>query len=514
MGRMNVKTLSAQILQFCEAYSEVKFYPYQRVFGIRFITSVLLNDGDEITALFCRQSGKTETVASVVGGLAIILPFLSKLGAYKDDERLQRFRGGFWVGIFAPIKEQADIPFERTRARLSTNSAVQIMKNPNLGLDPDNPFDSNNGTTIVLTNGSLIRSRSASDQSSIEGQTYHLIILEECQGISNSKIRKSIHPMAAATNGTLVKIGTPTTNKGDFYDSIQRNRRMFEAGSVKSHFQFDWQVAAHYNKNYAKYVNKEKYRLGEDSDEFRMSYRLHWILERGMFVTPDLFEDLGYDFIDPDIPIELHKNVPFEINFGKRDSFQTAGIDFGKSGDSTVVTILEQGPVLQGGFYGKRILNWLEIYGDNYESQFYQIVDFLNYYNVMRIYADATGVGDGVCDRLYSALRNIEVEPIHFSLQANSEMAKSLAMEFQAKRLRYPNGPEAKKQITQRRFLQQFLDFEKIYNGQYLVCEHPDEKGAHDDYCWSLILANSAMETTTELPYVETGSNVFYTATR
>jgi len=505
MPKADITRLSSQILKFCEVYSEKTLYPYQKKFALRMIRSILLNDGDEITALFSRQSGKTETVATVVGGMLIILPYLAKLDVYKHDTRLQRFRAGVLFGIFAPIKEQADITFTRIGMRLETKTAEKIMKNPNLGLDPEDPFTSNNGTTIALTNGSIVRSRSASVQSNIEGQTYHVIICEETQDISNSKLRKSIHPMAAATNGTLIKIGTPTTSKGEFYDAIQRNKRLEAQGGVQSHFEFDYRVAAYYNDLYAKYVEKEKYRLGTESDEFRMSYRLHWILERGMFVAPYLFEELGYDFNYTDEAQE-----PFAIEYFKKDGYQTAGIDFGKTADSTVVTILEQGPVLDGGFYGKRVLAWLEIQGDDYEEQFYQILDFLNNYNVKVIYADATGVGDGVTDRLYRALEHIQVEPIHFSTQANSEMMKSLAMEFQAKRIRYPNDADAKRTIEQRRFTQQFLDFEKSYNGQYMVCSHPDEKGAHDDYCWSLALANHAMEAETELPSVEQGANVFY----
>jgi hypothetical protein len=318
--------------------------------------------------------------------------------------------------------------------------------------------------------------------------------------------------MAAATNGTLVKIGTPSTTKGEFYDSIQRNKRIYAAGGVQSHFEFDYRIASHYNPLYGRYVEKEKYRLGEDSDEFRMSYRLHWILERGMFVSPAIFDSMGFDFKKS----ESEEPVPYEIVTSRRGTYQTCGIDFGKNSDSTVVTILEQGPVLDEGRYGKRILNWLELYGDDYEEQFYQILDFLQNYNVSRIYADATGVGDGPTDRLYRALSHIDVVPIHFTLQYNSQMAKYLSMEFQSLRIRYPNGPKSQETLEHRKFVQQFLDWEKSYNGQYMVCSHPDEKGAHDDYCWSLALANMAMEEVSQddMPAVESGGNVFFSMRR
>lgn len=215
----------------------------------------------------------TEDVSVIAAALMVIIPFLAKLDRYLDDERMQRFRAGIWIGIFAPVKDQANITYNRVNARLSTDTAKQIMTIPGLGLDPHNPFSLNNGTTTKLTTGSLCRSVSASDQSNIEGQTYHLIICEECQDISNSKLLKSIGPMGAATAATNVKIGTPTTIKGAFFDAIERNKRKEAAGwPHKCHFEYDWRTGAYYNARYAKHIENEKYRLGETSDEFRMSY--------------------------------------------------------------------------------------------------------------------------------------------------------------------------------------------------------------------------------------------------
>jgi hypothetical protein len=41
-----------------ELFEQQGFYPYQRQLAKRIILSVLMNDGDTITALFARQSGK------------------------------------------------------------------------------------------------------------------------------------------------------------------------------------------------------------------------------------------------------------------------------------------------------------------------------------------------------------------------------------------------------------------------------------------------------------------------
>ena len=67
------------IFDFCQMYCGVEYYPYQAQFGKRLIRSVLENDGLEITALFARQMGKSETVANTIGGLMIILPQMANM---------------------------------------------------------------------------------------------------------------------------------------------------------------------------------------------------------------------------------------------------------------------------------------------------------------------------------------------------------------------------------------------------------------------------------------------------
>lgn len=269
-GRVPTTELVNRIFAFCELYSGKTLYPYQERFSKRVIRSVLDNDGEEITALFSRQSGKSETIAVTVGGLMIILPELANMPMFADDPRLTMFKEGVKVGVFAPSQRQAQITYNRIKTRLQCDTAIEVLNDPEFRLE----FTTSNGQTCALSNGSFVTSISASDGSNIEGESFMVIICEECQDISNFKIRKSIHPMGAAYNATIVKIGTATTFKGDFYDAIQRNKREDEQkkSHIKNHFEFDYRVAAKYNPKYAKYVESEKKRLGENSDEFRMAY--------------------------------------------------------------------------------------------------------------------------------------------------------------------------------------------------------------------------------------------------
>ena len=269
-GRISTTELVNMIYNFCEVYSGKVLYAYQTQFSKRIIRSVLENDGAEITALFSRQSGKTETIAITVGGLMIILPEFANMPMFADDPRLSMFKDGFWVGIFAPSQRQAQITYNRMKARLQCKESVAVLNDPDFRLE----FTTSNGQTVALSNGSFCTAISASDGSNIEGESFKFIICEECQDISNYKIQKSIHPMGAAYNATICKIGTATTFKGDFYEAIQRNKKEYEQGKLRlrNHFEYNYKVVMKYNPKYAKYIEREKRSLGETSDAFRMSY--------------------------------------------------------------------------------------------------------------------------------------------------------------------------------------------------------------------------------------------------
>lgn len=175
-ARIPTSELVNRIFTFCELYSGKTMFPYQEQFSKRVIRSVLENDGDEITALFSRQSGKSETVAVTTGGLMIILPVLANLPMFADDHRLNMFKDGIWVGIFAPSQRQAQITYNRIRSRIQSKTAQEVMNDPEFNLT----FTTSNGQTVALSNGSFATAISASDGSNIEGESFKLIICEEC----------------------------------------------------------------------------------------------------------------------------------------------------------------------------------------------------------------------------------------------------------------------------------------------------------------------------------------------
>jgi hypothetical protein len=128
LSQQFVDKLIDKIMDFLKVLVGHDLHPYQKPLARRVIESVIINDGEEITALAARQSGKSETVADTVATLMILLPRLAKL--YPD--LLGKFKDGLWVGLFAPTETQAETLYGRTVNRLTSERALEILGDPEI----------------------------------------------------------------------------------------------------------------------------------------------------------------------------------------------------------------------------------------------------------------------------------------------------------------------------------------------------------------------------------------------
>ena len=739
-----VNKLIEKIMDFLVVLVGHDLHPYQKPLARRIIESVLINDGEEITALASRQSGKSETVADVVATLMVLLPRLAKL--YPD--LLGKFKDGLWVGLFAPTEGQAETLFGRTVTRLTSERAIEIMDDPEI----DDSTARVGGVTRQIKlkkSGSTITMMTANPRAKIESKSFHLVVIDECQEADDFVVSKSISPMLAYYAGTMVKTGTPTTSKNNFYRSIQLNRRRQTGrGARQNHFQWDWREVAKVQPNYEKFIKKEMLRIGEDSDEFQMSYNcltpdtkvltkdlkyveigsvqvgdilvgfdeepytkgahrkikettvtkaerimrptyainlsdgtivkssdghlwlvstagrrtvwkrtdelvstdrifkifdtwehiedyrtgylaaafdgeghfsrqamlgfsqrenvmlnkvrtyltelgfkywerketgtnndvtvLHiaggrasmsrflgqirperllqkvdinsfgsigrhdfvgqdfehplvlsvefigeqevvaletttqtfiaeglashnckWLLERGMFVTSTVMDELGDT--SQEIVKAWHK-TPVVV-----------GIDPARKTDSTVVTVVwvDWDRPDEFGYFDHRVLNWLEIQGDDWEEQYFQIVNFLENYDVLAVGVDANGVGDAVAQRLKLLLPRAEVSSLTSSSSEQSRRWKHLQALIQRRMISWPAHAKTRRLRTFKRFYQQMGDAEVTFKGPHFLVAAPDEAHAHDDFVDSLSIACSLTENLV-MPEVVASSNPFF----
>jgi len=488
-----VKALIEKIMQFMEMLVGHKLHPYQEPLARRVIESVIINDGEEVTALAARQSGKSETIANTVATLMVILPRLARM--YPD--LLGKFGDGIWVGMFAPIQSQVETLYGRTVSRLTSERAIEVLGDPEID-DIATKMPGIVKNIKLKNSGSTLMMMTANPRAKIESKSFHLIIIDECQEADDFVVSKSIAPMGAYYNATIVKTGTPTTSKNNFYKAIQLNKRRQTGRSAKqNHFQWDWKDVAKFNNNYEKFIKKEMLRIGEDSDEFQLSYNCKWLLERGMFVTSTVMEQLG------DTSQELVKTW--------HRSPVVVGIDPARKMDSTVVTVVwvDWDRPDEFGYYDHRVLNWLEIQGDDWEEQYFQIVNFLENYDVLAIGVDANGVGDAVAGRMKILMPRAEVIPISSSPSEQSRRWKHLQALIQRQMVSWPAHAKTRRLRIWKKFFQQMTDAEVKYKGPNFTVEAPDEAHAHDDFVDSLALACSLTQDMV-MPSVEVSSSPFF----
>lgn len=471
MSQDFVNKLIDKLMQVTDIVSGHPLRKYQIPFARRIYESLIINDGATITALFARQSGKSETVANVIATAMIMLPLLSR--AYPD--LLGKYKEGVWVGAFAPVDEQADNLFGRIVSRLTSDSATAVLADPEI-----NDEVSGKGRTVFMKRcGSLVRKTTAHPRATIEGRTYHVILVDECQGADDKVINKSVGPMGAATNATMVFTGTPTYTKNVFYSQIQINKReALRRGRARTnHFEVDWREVAKENENYGKFVKKELLRLGEDSDEFKLSYRLIWLLDKGMFTTSEKLDACG----DVSMQSLIHawNKTPVVV-----------GIDCARKQDRTIVTVIfvDWDHPDELGMYHHRVLNWLDLEGEDWETQYFKIVEFLSNYNIWRIGIDSGGLGDVVAQRLRLLMPHIEIVDLGSSQADQTERWTYIRSLIDRQQLMWPAGAKVRRLKVWKRFRQEMEDLEIQFKGPYVLAEAPNIRDAHDDYADSLAI--------------------------
>jgi hypothetical protein len=490
------KRLADVIMQFVRVYNEpagIQLYNYQLVFMHRSVEAILADEGAVLTALWCRQSGKSEAVASLASSLCIILPALAK--AFPDDPRLSRYREGFWIGIFAPKQQQSGIIYGRIRQRAQRESSLEIYSDPDINV----AVAASRGDLVSWTNGSFVTAQTASESSTVEGLTFHLIIIDEAQLVGEVKLSKEIAPMLAATNGSMIKIGTANALRGNFRKSIIYNVETEKLTGKRNHFEFPYthvivDKRRRYEETkdpkhlaYEKWVSGELKRLGGniENEEFRQNFRLLWQEANAGAIDRDAFAEAG------DYLLEAVTS-----GYSRR---YVAGLDYGRKRDCTILTIAEvddvpiidMRAVIRPGedtptYHTKRIVAWYEIPGRKWHDILAAVVEALGRYSVDTVVCDATGIGDPLTEQLQGLVPGMQVVPFMMSHVGNDKAYKYYIQELEAGRMRYAAGEEMRKSTEFQQFVHEHEELLKDRVGVFIRCFAPE--GDHDDYCDSAAL--------------------------
>ncbi len=404
-------------------------YPYQLSDLLIELEDILFGLGNSLTRERARQTGKTTSITILVLICMTLFPELAKQKKYIERfPSLKYFKDGFKIVIVAPKIEQARITLRRLKGISLKDMYGDLLSS--LEIEVTNKSLS----LFALSNGSSIIALSGNPISVTEGESAHLLIFDEAHKIVAYSWHKAYSPMVSSTNGTIVSYGISWTAKLSFYNQIQINKK------EGSHSRITYEEAQKYSDNYAKWVLKELTRISKDSSEFQLNFLLIWNLKTGNPITPEIWD---------------HLDMIGDYNPGEPSSDNIyVGIDWGKTITNTFVTVIEK--TLEC----LKLIDLLELKGDDYPIQHIEIQKFLNPYpRLKKIWSESTGVGDTNTDFLKAIFGDKVVPVTAYNLPM---LHDKLLSEIKHKRLIRPRMKEFGPWISLTR---QFLNCEKIYSG-------------------------------------------------
>lgn len=307
----------------------------------------------------------------------------------------------------------------------------------------------NTANEMQFTNGSRIKALPCGAEGvTIRGYTADMIILEESGYIKDKIVFEVVMPMLAATNGTLIQIGTGKL-KNHFYGAVYSSKNYYVS-------LVHWTRAVETGQLSQEFIDEQKEELGENSIEFRTEYCCEFVDEADLYFNRELIDNAIVSDID--------------ANFQIGNDIFYLGVDFARMGeDSSVLTILNsEGKVRQ--VIERKNTKLTEIVG--------LIKELHSKYRFKKIFLDETGMGAGPSDMLREQLGTI-IYPITFTIKSKQNMYSHAKALLEKQILKLPNH---------KKMLSQLYDLRYQYTSNGDMKIHHSERG-HDDFCDSLVLA-------------------------
>lgn len=418
----------------------------------------------DLSISILRQVGKTEMV-----GLCT---------AFCLEKYFKYFKEPLQVAIIAPEKDTAVVPFERINKFLDKNLLID-------GGDTKKYKKTIRGDEIKLY-GIYDEYKG----STIEGNTFHMIIRDEAHKGSDRKFIDEVLKTTISKLGVTIRIGNGGFRDCDYYQSIKRGNSKFtdkygikrENALVKYTYA---EAKPYFEKLHAEGLEAAQVRLsniddeikkyGLESIETRKNYFCEWILEFGNVVTMEQLE-------------KCHTYEPL-WNEKKPDKLYL-GLDFATWHDRTIATIMNE---------RKEVVDWI-IVKDNNErveareqcERMRDICDERGYTeHLIGIGFDATGVGSGGINEFLEDEFLCELIPYDFKIKSKHEWysaaIESIATGYEEDRVKFsPVHPCAEQ--FQREWVE--LEQTEMETQKYKKFGAPRKRGCYDDFVASFAIVN------------------------
>jgi len=394
-----------------------------------------------IVAVFCRQSGKTETTSKV----AIMLAMRKKRGD---------------VLIFAPTDRQTGL--------MSAKIRLSLMQMPR---DLDFKLVKSNQRSFYFNNGRAIICETTGDSGeTIRGYTAGDIILEEAGSIKDSIVNDVIMPMGNTTDPTIIKIGTPR-GKNHFFESSINTKWALH--------QYDYTHPVRTGLMSQEYIDNIRESIPFDS--FNTEYGAQFIEDQDAYFKYDLIEACK----DASLSWDAEPMA---------DWVYYMGCDIARLGQDSTCLIVVGVDKQQNA----RVVKIRELQHLTLDVTMDKIEELMLKYKCKRVFIDETGLGAGVSDVLAKKYNPVKIPTgqmirgfkptleltdrivgVKFTIQSKLDMYSNLKTLMSRNKLKYGVHPK---------LIAQLRDFRYELTENQNVKLHHSEYG-HDDFTDALVLA-------------------------
>lgn len=386
---------------------------YQLPFARAVAESVLAGGGQELAAVFSRQSGKDEALAQLCAYL---------LSRY-------RLRGGNIVVALPSLRPQGLIARDRLLERLHTPLAGGALK-------------VRDGAIVELGRAS-VRFLSAAPSANSRGNTASLLLVaNEAQDIEPDVWDAVFAPMAASANATTLFLGTVWTSDTLLARQMRLLRERERHDGRRRLFLVPWRTVADELPVYGAYVRRQVAQLGEHHPFIRTEYELEELDGDGRLFPTERLAAMRGDFPALERPSSsdppgsvyaLTVDVAGELEEGVEGELVRRALP---RKDSTAVCVVRVTPTAGGQPRYEVVARYLWT-GTRHSALHERIVSLArDVWRALRVVVDATGVGAGLASFLRVSLGERIVQPFVFSAQSKSRLAWDLLGLLEAGRLR------------------------------------------------------------------------------
>ena len=441
----------------------MKLRPYQRDVARAVLRSIQDSAGYTFSVEIARQGGKNELSAHIE---VLLLT-------------LYMATGGSLVKCSPTFKPQTIISMQRLRERLTEFGFGGI-------------FRTELGYTIALGAARAVF-LSADEHSSVVGHTADILLeIDESQDVSKDKYTKEFRPMGSSTNVTTVHYGTTWDDDTLLEEIKQTNLELERKDKIKRHFRYDWLDVAKHNKEYKRYVEGERARLGADHPLFRTQYLLLPLRSGGGFLTRQQIVSMVGTHTRMSTPAGNHYIAGIDLA-GEREQTKDEALMASKQKlDSTVITIAEVDTAQRSSSHlvepTIRVVEHYQWTGTPHSQLYQQMVALIKKWSCHRVLVDATGIGQPVASFLKKELGS-RLVPLLFTPNRKSDMGFELLALINSGRLKLykPDGS-----AEYRETMVQLEKANTQYRPNQTMNFYVDPQQGHDDFLVSLALVAEA----------------------